>query len=599
MRIFPSLLLLSLTATTSLTLIEPGRSEVVEDAEASEASDTLLLSKDDQQKSGLEAVSEESATATDSDIHSIDTDLTIASSLAESEVAPVSSATTATIDDASDEILLAQTVEPEVELELLDEADLSEDELEEEPAEEPVLILEEAPGDNPAPEYLNQDPNPLLFPTTPEEVEVLGTQPITLEQALELAQRNNRELQIAQRELEQSIAALREARAALYPTLDAGSNLTVEENQSTGLSELFGVEQDEADTTLQGTLQLNYDLFTSGQRSASIRAAEASLRLRELLLEQTVEELRVQVINNYYDLQEADEEVRIARATVDEAQQSLEDAQALERAGLRTRLEVLQAEVDLANFQQELNQALSAQQIARRQLVRRLNLAEYINLSAADPVESAGTWDLSLEESIVLAYRNRAELEQQLLQREIANQQRRIALSGIGPQISLFADYNVFNTLNDEDSDFNDLYRFGVQLQWRLFDAGAARARADQEEANIAIAEEQFADTRNQVRLEVETAYYNLLTNAASIDTARLAVQQAEEALRLARLRFAAGVGTQVDVLRQQTDLARAERNLVRAIVGYNRSLANLQRAVSNYPDSDLSDILYNPDYAR
>jgi OMF family outer membrane factor len=596
MRIFHPLLLISLTTAISLATVTSGRSETVESSEASETPDnsvTFVLAKEgtsaDIESAGNAAdrsADGETDSATDHEI--VELEMLEAEELLEAE--EVSGEVS---EEVSEEV--SQAVSPEGNPDNTEEQ--PDDQLD---AQLPVIADPEPPLD-PAPDYLNQDANPLLFPTTPEEVEVLGTQPITLEQALELAQRNNRELQIAQRELEQSIAGLREARAALYPTLDAGTSVTVQENQDNPLAgnPLFNIEEpDPADTTLRGTLQLNYDLFTSGQRSASIRAAEATVRLRELLLEQTVEELRVEVINNYYDLQEADEEVRIAQATVDEAQQSLQDAQALERAGLRTRLEVLQAEVDLANFQQELNQALSAQQVARRQLVRRLNLSEHVNLSAADPVETAGMWNLSLEESIVLAYRNRAELEQQLLQREVANQQRRIALSGIGPQVSLFADYDVSNVLNTND-DWTDQYRFGVQLQWRLFDGGAARARADQEEAGIAIAEEQFADTRNQVRLEVETAYYNLLTNAASIETAQLAVTQAEEALRLARLRFGAGVGTQVDVLRQQTDLARAERNLVRAIVGYNRSLANLQRAVSNYPDSDLSDVLYNPDYAR
>ena len=99
-----------------------------------------------------------------------------------------------------------------------------------------------------------------------------------------------------------------------------------------------------------------------------------------------------------------------------------------------------------------------------------------------------------------------------------------------------------------------------------------------------------FTETRNQIRLQVERAYYDLQANLNSIGTATLAVETAEEALRLARLRFRAGVETQTDVLLAQTDLTRAEVNLLRAVLGYNRSLAAIRRAVSNLPDSDLSD---------
>ncbi len=475
----------------------------------------------------------------------------------------------------------------------LEQRELGQRELGQLPPSSPVLTLPttvDIPSDAAAPEYLNPEANDLLFPTQPNEVELVGTQPISLEQAIELGRRNNRDLQVARIELERSYAALREARAALLPTLDAGTGLTVQENQSNTIDTLFGGEQDPADTTLTGTLQLNYDLFTSGQRSAQIRAAAAAVQVQELQVESVIEQLQLDVTNDYYDLQEADEEVRIARVSLQQAEQSLRDAQALERAGVGTRFDVLSAEVDVANNRQDLAQALSQQQISRRQLAQRLSLTEVVDIAAADPVSVAADWTISLEDSIVMAYRNRAELEQQLLQREVSDQQRRAAQAALGPQVSLFADYNVQNVLNDGNT-FRDTYRFGAQVQWRLFDGGAAGARADQERANREIAEVRFADVRNQVRFQVEQAYLTLQANKENIETAAIGLQQAGEALRLARLRFQAGVGTQTEVLRQQSELTRSERNQLQAILGYNRSLVTLRRAISNFPDGRLGDV--------
>lgn len=459
-------------------------------------------------------------------------------------------------------------------------------------------IFDDGGSRSSSPTYLDPDPNPLRFPTRPQEVEIVGTQPITLTQALELARRNNRELQIAELDLARRQAELREVRAQLYPTLDATSSFTAQqgiENQSTQLDpvtgELISTQQDNAvDFIASANLQVDYALFTSGRRPALIRAAEGQVRSQELQLEALVEQLRFDVTDEYYDLQESDENVRIAGTTVEQAEQSLRDAQALENAGVGTRFDVLQAEVDLANFRQELTQAISNREIARRQLARRLSIAESVDIATADPVEVADSWELSLEESIVLAYRNRAELEQQLVQRYIGQQQRRAARSEVLPQVSLVAGYGVQDTI-DENDEVSDNFSIGAQLQWRLFDGGASSASADQSEIDVAIAEERFADTRNQVRFEVEQSYLNLQSNFENIQTATLAVGQANEALRLARLRFGAGVGTQTDVLISQTDLAEAELNLVRAIIGYNRSLVSLRRSVSNYPGSVLTDI--------
>jgi outer membrane protein TolC len=78
----------------------------------------------------------------------------------------------------------------------------------------------------PVPDYLNPNANPLQFPTKPEEVRIRGTVPITLAQVLELARRNNRDLQLAILQLERSRFALRESQAALFPTLGINSNIT-------------------------------------------------------------------------------------------------------------------------------------------------------------------------------------------------------------------------------------------------------------------------------------------------------------------------------------------------------------------------------------
>jgi outer membrane protein TolC len=80
------------------------------------------------------------------------------------------------------------------------------------------------------------------------------------------------------------------------------------------------------------------------------------------------------------------------------------------------------------------------------------------------------------------------------------------------------------------------------------------------------------------------------LANQENIDTASLAVEQAQEALELANLRFNAGVGTQLDVLSATRELTEAEGNLVTAVLDYNRALARLERAVSNLADIDETE---------
>ena len=453
--------------------------------------------------------------------------------------------------------------------------------------------------ETPPPAYLESNPNPLQFPTVPEEVRLEGTQPLTLEQVIELAQRNNRDLQESLLNLERSGSALREARAALYPNLDLRSNLTRTDSANLELNndrqrDLFGDNtpvQDTGTTTLDGTVELTYDLFTSGLRPAQIKAAEGQMRFDELEVERLSEQIRFDVTDAYYDVQQADEDVRIARAAVERFQQNLKDAEALERAGVGTKFDVLQARVDLANAKQDLTQGISQQRVTRRDLARLLSLPQWADISAADPVRPAGEWPLSLEETIVRAFKNRAELEQELVQRDIGDQQRRAALAALGPQVNLFANYNVLDVL-DDSLGVADGYAIGARLQWNIYDGGASKARAAQQETGISIAETRFANQRNQVRFQVEQSYFDLQFNRANIETARVALDEAQERLRLAQLRFRAGVGTQTEVIDAVSALTQAEGNLTRATINYNRALASIKRAVSNIRSDRRNSLL-------
>ena len=440
-----------------------------------------------------------------------------------------------------------------------------------------MLQSQSITNNNSAPviDNLNPNPNPLQFPTKPEEVRIQRTVPITLNQALELARRNNPTLQAAQFQLERSQSALREAQAALLP------NASVSGNLGNSGSNLFTRGSTQSSTSFNGQAQVNYDLYTSGNRQATIRSAEEQVRIDELNLENQSLVVGLNVATQYYNLQGADELVRINQSAVTNAQASLRDAQARLEAGVGTQFDVLQAQVNLANAQQELTNSISQQRIARRQFGTLLSLPQSVDITAADPVKLAGLWQPTLEQTIIQAFQNRPELPQFLAQRNQAEQQRRQALSQLGPQLGLTGSYSFQDRYNDGLS-IADGYSVGLQASLTLFDGGAARARAAQSRANIAIAETQFANQRDLIRFDVEQYYSQLQSNLDNVQTSTLALTQAREALQIARLRFQAGVGTQTEVIAAENDLTRAEGNRVTAILDYNRALANLQRSATS-----------------
>ena len=386
-----------------------------------------------------------------------------------------------------------------------------------------------------------------------------------------MAYQNSQALQQSLLTLEQAEAGVAEARAAERPTVSADADLTNTQN-------------DGSSTSLNGGVQLDYNLLTGGGRRASIRTAELQQEISALAVETQQEELRLVTSNAYYALQDAGEQIRINQSFLDEAARNLRDAQLRQEVGVGTRFDTLRAEVQFANARQSLIQSQASQRIARRDISRVLNLPPSAGISTT-PVAVAENWPLTLEDSVLLAFQNRSELEQQLLQADVSEQQRQLALSAVRPQVGLFARYGINSFLEGTPfgrDDFDSSVTVGAQFRMSLYDGGAARAAARGQEIGGQIAEEQFGESLDQIRFDVEQAYFNLQANQENIATSEVAVAQAQEALELANLRLQAGVGTQLDVLTAQRELTEAEGNNIDAILGYNRALVAIERAVSN-----------------
>ncbi len=424
---------------------------------------------------------------------------------------------------------------------------------------------------------------PLVVPTTPSQVKIERTQPITLKEALELVDRNSPTLAQARIAVERTKAQLDEAIAARNPTVAAQLGYDYSNSSRINAANTLlppRAQQSPISHTLDGTVGINYNLFTSGQIDASIRAAENTVRAAEADFNRIAQTTRLNVATAYYSAQNADGQVRIRDQQVKNSERSLQDTEALERAGVGTKFDVLQSQVQLANARQNLSSALADQANSRRELARQLSYPPNLDLSPADEIKPADDWKPSLEETILLALKNRSELDVQKLQREVARDRSKAALAALGPQVGLFANFDQFENFN-QAGGIGIGYRAGFNVNWTLFDGGVANARANQAEADRALAEVRFTEAGDQARFDVESAYNNLKSRREQIDSTTLAVKQANEALRLSRLRLSAGVGTQLEVLRSQDDLTQADVNRLNAIVGFNLALVQLQRAIN------------------
>ena len=442
-------------------------------------------------------------------------------------------------------------------------------------------------------------PPSLALPDAPSQVRIQELRPLTLEEAIQLAEFNSPSLKAAASQVDQAKSALRAAIASWYPTVDLTASGLPEYFKSysyrnpdfitpdflTGEinNEFYGREW-----RVDASLQVSWNLIDPARVPQIASARDQFERAGDSYLI-ALRDLRLESATAYFDLQEADEGVRIGQDSVKASLVSLRDARARFNAGVNTKLEVLEAETQLARDRNLLTTNLGLQSVSRRSLAAVLNLPQNVTPTAATPARPLGLWEPSLQESILAAYNYREELDQLILDISINNSQANASLAAVQPVLSFVNSTTVSRSEGQSgqtslgDIDMGD-FTYGWQnstaltATWRLFDGGRARAEYRRSKQAAEESRVNFASTRDQIRLEVEDSFIGLRTAVQNIETTSSEVLSSRESLRLSQLRVQAGVTTQREVVNTQRDLTNAELRYAGAINEYNTRLAQLQR---------------------
>ena len=455
-------------------------------------------------------------------------------------------------------------------------------------------------------------PPSLALPDQPNQVKIRELRPLTLEEAERLTEVNNPSLKAAASQVDQAKSQLLAAISAWYPTVNLTANglpqylegeqyrnpdfAPAEIDPTTGrpmINPITGLQErqpytNSAQWTANFSAQVSWNLIDP-KRVPQIAAARDSYEKARDSYLISLRELRLNTATQYFALQRADEQVRIGQQSVRVSLVSLRDARARFEAGVATKLEVLEAETQLARDRQILSRGLGDQDKARRGLAALLDLPQDITPTAASPARVVGIWQPSLEESIVAAYAFREELDRFILDISINNSNANAALAAVQPILTLVNTYSTSRTqgqtgvqpqigVNMDDYSWSSSNTVSVNASWAIFDGGRARASYRLNKQKAQESAFNFASERDKIRQQVESSFTDLRTANQDIFTASSQVLSARESLRLARLRFQAGVTTQREVVDTQRDLTQAEVSYADAVTRYNTSLAQLRR---------------------
>lgn len=384
---------------------------------------------------------------------------------------------------------------------------------------------------------------------------------LTLPQAVAAALEQNPRIAVAAGAVRSADARLAAARAALLPgvsaTVGAGTSGTGAGSSTSGSARIGA----------------SYTIYDAGVREAQIRQAEAQAESAREALAVTQAAVAEDAATAYMALVTAEAVVAVREQALEQARTQLRAAEAGVRAGTVPQADVVRAQSQVATAEFNLIDARGTVDTRRSALLVLLNrpagaAVRVVAPGAVPPMEvtAAQAADAALR---------RPEVRQAEADLRAAEAGLRAAQAAAGVAVSVDAGYGV-----SLGSSAAGSWSTGISASVPLFDGGRLAAQVAAARAAVESAAVQLAQTRLQMQHQAQQALTQFATSLARATAADRAAAAAREAFRAAEGRYAAGVGTVVEVETARTELVSAEVALRQAQADQWTTLVALRRAL-------------------
>ena len=409
-----------------------------------------------------------------------------------------------------------------------------------------------------------------------------GALKLTLQQAVSLAIKQNPTQQIAVLNAAESIQDKNITRAELLPQ----ANLRVADSANrTNLVAQFGGKVPPSFTFPEHIGP--YQIFSAGPTFGSnvfdfslwkrYQAARSNVDASKANSLSVREQVILLVVSQYIGTLRAVANVEASRSRVELAQALYDQAADLQKEGVGTGIDTLRANVELQNEKQRLIEAENDRDASLFGLSKLLNLDPRQQIELADSLAFFDTPQPDVEASIDDALSTREEWKAIEAQEKSSRLDKQSSQYQRLPSLRFDGNWAYLGTSSNNGIP---TYQYTASVNMPLFTSGRIRAEIVKADIEFQKIEQQKADLRNQIALDVKTALLNLESARSEVQVANLGVTLAKEEVDQARDRFKAGVANNIEVISAQDSLSRANDNQIAALYRFNQARADFARAV-------------------
>ena len=413
----------------------------------------------------------------------------------------------------------------------------------------------------------------------PQEIDL--SQPLTLEQCIQLGLERSTSMRNARLSLAIQELRLKNARADYFPIITSSGSYNFNDRLD------FGFEPENYNLGLTG----RYTLWDNGQREVGLAQAKEGLKATTNRNEGLKQSVILQITQAYYNVLKDTELVKVSEDVLARSIEDTEQTIALKEAGVLIPADVATARVRQASNELSLVNNQNALQISQATLPRLMGL-DPGSLIAVEVDESfqlyldRGTIEkiqITVEEAIQTAFDNRPEFKE--TEASLKQQEWSLTLSKLQrwPRLSANANYNVdLDNYLRERINFSEFrsWSVGASLNFTLYDGGVLGNIVKERSMQLEQARENASDLERSVALDVRQSYLNLKRSETVVEISNTQVENARLSLEVIQGRYRVGKAILLEVLDAQTSYAQALTNQVNAFYDYKIALARLQDAM-------------------
>lgn len=300
-------------------------------------------------------------------------------------------------------------------------------------------------------------------------------------------------------------------------------------------------------------------------------------------------DLVVLTVGNAYLLCIADSaRIDAVNAELATSKVSFDQATAAHDAGISPRLDVLRAQVDYQNEQQNLISATN--QLAKDKLslarVIGLPLDQAIRLTDTEPY--AALDNLDAQAAFAQALKNRKDLAAASEQVDAARAQKTAAFADQLPTVKFSGDYG---DIGETAAHSHGTFSATGKVEAPILQIAKTRGEEQVADAQYQQSRDKLADQIQQVNADIRNSIFDIQSAAKLVEAAKSNVDLANEALNEAQQRFHAGISDNLAVSQAQSQTEQANDQYISALYQHNTAKLSLARALG-VAETNLKDYL-------